>query len=181
MAAEIKKIIEELSRATSDIADEKLNEIIQKINKAERVFVYGTGRSGLMLKTFAMRLMQMGYMSYVIGETITPAVLPGDLLILASASGETKSVCEAAETAKKQNIDIITITSDINSTLFKLEKSDIVIPSSTKFSTSKVTVQPLGSLFEQVLLIIFDAIILKMAESKKNMNSDMAKRHASIE
>ena len=181
MAVEIEKIIEELSHTTSNITDKQLEEFIQKINKSERVFVYGTGRSGLMLKTFAMRLMQMGYVSYVIGETITPAILQGDLLIVASASGETKSVCEAVETAKKQNINVISITANIDSTLFKLQKADIVIPSSTKFSTSKVSIQPLGSLFEQVLLIIFDAIILRMTKNKKNMNNDMAKRHASIE
>ena len=46
-----------------------------------------------------MRLMQMGYISYVVGETITPALKEGDLLIVASASGETNSVCQAVKSA----------------------------------------------------------------------------------
>lgn len=181
MATETKEIIAELSNATVSITDEQINEFIQKINQAKRIFVYGTGRSGLMLKTFAMRLMQMGYISYVVGETITPSIENGDLLIVASASGETDSVCQAAKKAKKQQFDIITITATTESTLFNIQEPLIFVKSSTKFNTSNITVQPLGSLFEQVLLIIFDAIILKVSKAKANMNSDMAKRHASIE
>lgn len=181
MATETKEIIAELANATVNITDEQLDEFMQKINRAKRIFVYGTGRSGLMLKTFAMRLMQMGYISYVVGETITPSIECGDLLIVASASGETDSVCRAAKKAKSQQIDIVTITATPKSTLFSIQEPLIFIKSSTKFNTSSVTVQPLGSLFEQVLLIVFDAIILKISRAKENMNNDMAKRHASIE
>ena len=51
-------IIEELDRSSKTIAPEKLQEVIKKIKEHKRIFVYGTGRSGLMLKAFAMRLMQ---------------------------------------------------------------------------------------------------------------------------
>ena len=50
-------IIEELDRSSKTIAPEKLQEVIKKIKEHKRIFVYGTGRSGLMLKAFAMRLM----------------------------------------------------------------------------------------------------------------------------
>ena len=109
------------------------------------------------------------------------AVEYGDLLIVASASGETDSVCRAAQKAKSQQIDIVTITATPKSTLLSIQKPLIFVKSSTKFNTSNVTVQPLGSLFEQVLLIVFDAVILKISRAEENMNSDMAKRHASIE
>ena len=48
-------IIEELDRSSKTIAPEKLQEVIKKIKEHKRIFVYGTGRSGLMLKAFAMR------------------------------------------------------------------------------------------------------------------------------
>ena len=70
------------------VTDEQLTLFIKKNKmKPKRIIVCGTGRSGLMLKSFAMRLMQIGYISYVVGETITPAIKEGDLLIVASASG----------------------------------------------------------------------------------------------
>ena len=144
-------IIEELDRSSKTIAPEKLQEVIKKIKEHKRIFVYGTGRSGLMLKAFAMRLMQIGLNSYVVGETTTPSVQKGDLLIVASASGETGSVCMTAESAVKQGVDLIVISSAPESTLGKIQKPDIEIEAATKFAISKVSVQPLGSLFEQML------------------------------
>ena len=49
-------IIEELDRSSKTIAPEKLQEVIKKIKEHKRIFVYGTGRSGLMLKAFAIAL-----------------------------------------------------------------------------------------------------------------------------
>ena len=168
-------IIEELDRSSKTIAPEKLQEVIKKIKEHKRIFVYGTGRSGL------MRLMQIGLNSYVVGETTTPSVQEGDLLIVASASGETGSVCMTAESAVKQGVDLIVISSAPESTLGKIHAPDIEIEAATKFATSKVSVQPLGSLFEQMLLMVFDTIILEMSEEKEGSNEDMAKRHASLE
>lgn len=174
-------IVEELDRSTKTIAPEKLQEVIKKIKEHKRIFVYGTGRSGLMLKAFAMRLMQIGLDSYVVGETTTPSVQKGDLLIVASASGETGSVCMTAESAMKQGVDLVVISSAPESTLGKIQAPDIELEAATKFATSKVSVQPLGSLFEQMLLIVFDAIILEMSQEEEGSNEDMAKRHASLE
>lgn len=123
----------------------------------------------------------MGYISYVVGETITPALKEGDLLIVASASGETNNVCQAVKSAQKENVEVIAITANEQSTLYKLQQALITIKVSTKFNTVNITKQPLGSLFEQALLIIFDAIILKIAKENENMNSVMAMRHANVE
>ena len=94
---ELMDIVAELKNASVQMPEEKIDQFIEAVDTHERIFVYGTGRSGLMLKALAMRLMQMGYQSYVVGETTTPSVGKGDLLIVASASGETQSVCSAAE------------------------------------------------------------------------------------
>ena len=112
---------------------------------------------------------------------ITPALKEGDLLIVASASGETNSVCQAVKSAQKENVEVIAITANEQSTLYKLQQALITIKVSTKFNTVNITKQPLGSLFEQALLIIFDAIILKIAKENENMNSVMAMRHANVE
>lgn len=171
----------ELKNASMQIDEKKLEQFIEQINSHKRIFVYGTGRSGLMLKAFAMRLMQMGYNSYVVGETTTPSVGKGDLLIVASASGETGSVCSAADNGAKQGTDVLVITGSQESTLSRSHQPLIRIDTATKFTQSKASIQPLGSLFEQMLLIIFDGVILKMSLQDANSNQEMAKRHASIE
>ena len=61
----------------------------------------GAGRSGLVAKAFAMRLMHLGFTAYVVGETITPAMRPKDLLVIFSGSGRTKTIADIAETARE--------------------------------------------------------------------------------
>jgi 6-phospho-3-hexuloisomerase len=178
---EIKEIIKELEVSSNQVNEEQINELINLVEKHKRIFVYATGRSGLMVKAFAMRLMQLDYISYVIGETTTPSLQRGDLLIVASASGETESVCNAVDNAKENGINTAIITTSNTSYLTKKYVPTIIIDSATKFSTSNISIQPLGSLFEQMLLIVLDSIILKMTQRDKNSNSDMAHRHASIE
>merc|ERR1712093_748806 len=53
-----------------------------------------------MAKSFAMRMMHMGFDAYVIGETVTPTFEKDDILIIGSGSGETKSLVMIAEKAK---------------------------------------------------------------------------------
>lgn len=114
---ELMDIVAELKNASVQMPEEKIDQFIEAVDTHERIFVYGTGRSGLMLKALAMRLMQMGYQSYVVGETTTPSVGKGDLLIVASASGETQSVCSAADDGAKQGTDVLVITGSKESTL----------------------------------------------------------------
>lgn len=178
---ELLEINEELKRASERVSEEQLEEFIREIKGHERIFVYGTGRSGLMLKALAMRLMQIGCQSYVIGETTTPSVGKGDLLIVASASGETQSVVSAADDGAEQGADVLVITGDKESSLSRRHRPLIRIEAGTKFAESKASVQPLGSLFEQMLLMIFDGAILKMSAGSSEVNKKMAGRHASIE
>lgn len=174
-------IINELNQSVKTLSDDDIIDLIQKIQQYKRIFVYGTGRSGLMLKAFAMRLMQLGLNSFVVGETTTPSVQKGDLLILASASGETESVNIMAKSALNQGIDLAIICASDTSTLAKLQSPNILLQSGTKFNQSPVSQQPLGSLFEQMLLIIFDTVILVMGREQNESNNDMAQRHASLE
>ena len=178
---ELMDIVAELKNASVQMPEEKIDQFIEAVDTHERIFVYGTGRSGLMLKALAMRLMKIGYQSYVVGETTTPSVGKGDLLIVASASGETQSVCSAADDGAKQGTDVLVITGSKESTLSRNHEPLIRIEAATKFSESKASIQPLGSLFEQMLLLIFDAVILKMSSKNADTNKKMAKRHASIE
>lgn len=178
---ELNEITQELERSSRQITEDQIDQFISQLDSHKRIFVYGTGRSGLMLKALAMRLMQLGYTSYVIGETTTPSTEPGDLLIVASASGETGSVCDAVKNGIKQGMDVIAITGSQESTLSRACTPLVRIDVATKYSTSQASIQPLGSLFEQMLLILFDGVILKISRRNAASNSQMAKRHASIE
>jgi len=79
--------LEEVAR---NIDRESANQLLEEILNAKRIYLAGAGRSGLVARAFAQRLMHLGFESYAIGETITPAFRSGDVLIAVSGSGETR-------------------------------------------------------------------------------------------
>lgn len=84
------KILNELNRSASFIADDEADKLADHILSSNQIFTAGAGRSGLMAKSFAMRMMHLGLNAYIVGETLTPPLHDGDLVIIGSGSGETK-------------------------------------------------------------------------------------------
>ena len=96
-------VVDEIRATLAETDEEQIRDLVQAILDANRIFVGGAGRSLLMIRTFAMRLMHLGLVSHVVGETITPSIEPGDLLIVASGSGQTRTtlMVEAARSAAR--------------------------------------------------------------------------------
>ncbi len=86
----IQTIIEELTSTVEAIDATETKELADAVLQANRIFLAGAGRSGLMGKAFVMRLMHMGLDAYVVGETVTANLREGDLLIVGSGSGRRK-------------------------------------------------------------------------------------------
>ncbi|QYO62744.1 hypothetical protein [Leptolyngbya sp. 7M] len=80
-AQSIQLILDENRRVLDKISYFALEQLAQTITVANRIFVFGGGRSGLVMRMTAMRLMHLGCQVYVVGETITPSIARGDLLI----------------------------------------------------------------------------------------------------
>ena len=179
-----KTILEEVGGALVKVDGAGVTKLIEAIESAKRVFVVGAGRSGLMVRTFAMRLMQMGLESYVAGETTTPPIGPGDLLIVGSASGETGGPVSVVRVAKSPRVRIAAITVFADSTLGELADLVVTIPAPTpkaKRAQPASSKQPMGSLFEQSLLAVLDAVILMLMEKRRLTSEEMFKRHTVLE
>ncbi|MBP3967353.1 6-phospho-3-hexuloisomerase [Paenibacillus lignilyticus] len=177
------EIIKELYRSVSLISDDEAEKLANGILVSNKVFVAGAGRSGFMAKSFAMRMMHAGIDAYVIGETVTSNFEKDDILIIGSGSGETKSLVSIAEKAKSIGGTIVAVTIFPESTIGKLADITIKLPGSPKdqFKGDYTTIQPMGSLFEQTLLVFYDAVILRYME-KKGLDTDkMYGRHANLE
>lgn len=179
----LSEIIKELNRSVDLIADEEAEKLVNGILESKKVFVAGAGRSGLMGKSFAMRMMHMGIDAYVIGETVTPNFEKDDILIIGSGSGETKSLVSMAEKAKNIGGTIATATIFPESTIGKLADITIKLPGSPKDQSEGdyKTIQPMGSLFEQTLLLFYDAVILRFMDKKGLDTNTMYGKHANLE
>ena len=80
------------------ISVSEMLDVADALNGAKRIFIAGIGRSGLIGKTFAMRLVHMGFLVYIVGDATTPAIQANDLLVIVTGSGTTKTLQLYAET-----------------------------------------------------------------------------------
>ncbi|WP_020425934.1 SIS domain-containing protein, partial [Paenibacillus riograndensis] len=94
------EIVNELQRSVAQLGAAEAEQMAELLLRSGRVFVAGAGRSGLMGRAFAMRLMHAGKDAYVVGETVTPGIGPGDVLVLGTGSGETASLLSMAVKAR---------------------------------------------------------------------------------
>ncbi|MEQ7167548.1 6-phospho-3-hexuloisomerase [Enterococcus avium] len=175
----------ELAETLKKIDQEQIDQLVTSIKQAKRIFISGAGRSLLMLKGLAMRLMHLGYEVYVVGEVTTPAFLSEDLLIVASASGETTSLINTVTKARKIGGNIISLTVFPESTLAKLSASIIRIPAYTdKLPESKENqkeILPGGSMFEEAVLLLSDSLIVELAIEQKVPTDRAFEKHANLE
>lgn len=175
----------ELADTLKKIDQQQVNQLVNEIKQAKRIFVSGAGRSLLMLKSLAMRLMHLGYEVYIVGEVTTPAFLSEDLLILASASGETTSLVNTASKAKKIGGKILSLTIFPESTLANLSTGIIRIPAYTdklpESDENQKGILPGGSMFEEAVLLLADSMIVELALEQKVPTDRAFEKHANLE
>ena len=177
----IKTIMNELEHALNQISEIEASELLDLIESSGKVFLAGAGRSGLMAKAFCMRLMHMGINAHVLAETTTGTYEKNDLLILCTGSGETGTLVHYAKKAKSIGGKVACVTIKPESTVGQLADFVVKMPGSVKESSSEATVQPMGSLFEQSLLIFFDSLILACMQKNDLKGDTMYGMHANLE
>jgi 6-phospho-3-hexuloisomerase len=175
-------ILTELERTLAAISEEAIAAAQRMILAANRLFVTGAGRTRLALEMAAMRLMHLGLVVYVAGEVTTPAIGPGDLLLVASGSGTTAGPVHAAEVALKAGAQVLALTTSSGSQLATLAQGVLVIPAAAKQDhRGAISEQYAGALFEQSTLLVMDAMFQAMWRQSGTSAEELWKRHANLE
>lgn len=176
------KMLEEIGYVQEHMDEIEVDLFIQSILKARRIVVYGAGRMGLMTRAFAMRLMQLGFNAYVLGETTTPSVGAEDLLIVTSGSGETRTVLEAAKLGKLRGASLAAVTCHPQSPLARLVDIIVRLPEGIPVDQSAAqSTQLLKTTSEQNLLILLDGIAMLIMEQTGQTAEDIWARHNNLE
>ena len=182
------KTIEEMMKFVKEILTnipkDKVKEMVNMIMQADKIFVYGAGIAGLFSKTFAMKLMHLGFDAYVIGETITPSFISKNLLIAISSSGRTISTVTFSKKAKELNGQVICITSRPNSQLEKVADLAFIFENENEYpNLSKLNVEWRGFLFLLSVFIFlqFEIISKLLILTDQTIEEAIRKRHATIE
>jgi 6-phospho-3-hexuloisomerase len=190
------ELLRSIEAALNGLNPVEVELILSSLQEAQKerskVLIIGAGRSGLVGKAFAMRLMHLGFDVYVLGETITPHVGDKDLVIVISGSGTTSGPLNAANMAKKLNSKVIAITSKENSPLAKTADLVVDIPgrqdiakedeyTSRQLKGQHESLAPMGTMFEDTCMIFLDSIIAELMNRMGVSEESLLERHATIE
>ncbi len=158
--------------------DETLEEqLIDSILASRRVFIFGSGRSGLVGQLFAVRLVQLGLDVHFVGEMTTPIITEDDLTVLISNTGRTSSVVQTAEIAKNViGAKVISITGMKDCNLARA--SDVTITMDIEDNEETKKIAPLGTVFEDSAHLFFECVVRDIMAKKGITEEEMRNRHA---
>ena len=196
LKAAVEEILSGAKRAIDELDESQVECLIQLIQetKDKKIFVVGMGRSGFVGRAFALRLMNLGFNVYFLGETITPAAGKDDLVIAISGTGMTKLVVSAASAAKEIGAKVVAITSYKESQLGKMADQLVLVKGRTKMGWpreedylarqilgEREPISPLGSVFENNCMVFLDGLVVELMYRMKKNENDLRSRHATIE
>lgn len=196
LKAAANEIIDGIKSSIEDLNMKEVEKLIEMLLEAKnkKIFIVGMGRSGFVARAFALRLMNLGFNVYFLGETITPAAEKGDLLIAISGTGSTKMVLTASAAAKEIGAKVVAITSFPESQLGRMADHIVTVKGRTKTGWPKEEdylarqimgerepLTPLGSVFENNCMVFLDSLVVELMHRMGRTEEDLKRRHATIE
>lgn len=192
-----KLVLQEISDAILSINENQTNDLINQIIKSQRIFLIAIGRVNLALQCFGKRLSHLGFKIELVGSLTEKPATRKDLLIVASGSGESIVPLNITKKAKKIGCKILHITSSKKSSIrrladFVVEIKSPIKPSDKKYNekeslsdsvskTKKDSLQPMSTVFDQVLHIYGDLVAIKLINKMKINKINLWKYHANLE
>lgn len=118
-----------------------------------------------------------------LGEATAPTMSSGDVLVAVSGSGSTSGTVRAVEEAVRAGSRVIAVTTDTGSSLASLADHVVPVPAATKHRSAgeAESLQPLSSLFDQCVHLVFDTICLRLAQKREIDNAAAKKAHVTTE
>lgn len=176
-------VTSEIAKVLGALDDQHIKELVRGILNSRVTVVHGAGRVGLACRGFAMRLAHLGRDAHSVTDSSLPPLGAGDLLIVASSSGETQTVYDVADMGKRNGAAVFVITASAESRIAGLADSLLVFAAPTKFGPKAgvESVQPMATLFEQCLQIFFDIVVLMLMDETGKRHADLLARHTNLD
>lgn len=179
----VENILSEIKTVLSKVKQEECDNLIQEIFNANKIVWVWAWKVGMATKGFIMRLWHFWYQAWFLWDTTVPHIWIWDLLLVVSGSWETQTIYDLVVIAKNNWAKIALVTWNPDSRMWKL--ADIILkvtaPSKTKEVDWFKSIQPMTTLNEQSLQLLFDAIVLDIMEKTCETHDSMRWRHSNLE
>ncbi|UCC92968.1 MAG: SIS domain-containing protein [Thermoplasmata archaeon] len=174
----LRYLTEGIHRTIDSIDCALTDRLVDAIYDADRVFLYGAGRSGFVARCFAMRLGHLGIRFVRMSIDETDPAGERDLAIVISGTGTTQSSIFYARSSMDSGAEVACITENEDSTL--AEMADIVIHLRTPDDEKRPEFAPMGTIFEDSCLIYLDTLVVDLMVRMEETEESMRKRHGQL-
>lgn len=164
-----------------------IDRLVEALARARRIVLHGLGREGLMMRALTMRLFHMGLDVHVLGDMTMPPVGPGDLLVVSAGPGAIPSVAAFLGIAAAAGAATLCITAQPDGTTARLAHQIVVLPAQTMANdrpgghAAVSAILPMGSVFEGVMFLVFELVVLRLRERLGVSPEAMRARHTNLE
>ncbi len=172
-------VLDEVSLVLRRIPEESSRSFVAELARCKSIYITGVGRSGLVVQAFGQRLMHLGFDVHLAHEITAPAIRRGDLLVACSGTGSTLLPLYMARKARRIGARVVSLTAKPKSPLARI--SNLTVPIPSPLERGPETRQPARSLFEQVLFLYLDSVILTAMHGLKIPGRRIRRRHANLE
>ena len=189
-----KAIVKEHASIFSQLDMEQLKTFVDAIIGAKHIFVHGTGREGISMRGFVMRLAHLGKPAYWLMDDTTIGMHEGDLFIICDGRGDVGIHRRIVQQAKKTGARIAMVTALPEGNLAKNYADIILFIHSTVYMDEKhaepdapkqhdvvPTEQPMGNQYEQHIYLLMDIIAIIVKDEMGLSYDDMEANHRNIE
>lgn len=178
----VRQILAEIDRVLSRVSEAEITALCDAILSARRIATYGLGREGLAMRSFAMRLMHLGFDASVVFDMPTPPVGPGDLFLVSCGPGYLSTVEALMGIARRAGATVLMLTAQPQAPLPQQADLLVCLPAQTMAETeASNSGQAMGSAFEQALWILFDALVPRLQAATGQSADDLRRRHTNLE
>ncbi|KAL8192751.1 hypothetical protein R6Q57_027199 [Mikania cordata] len=166
-----------------------VDEIASAAARGGKVFVYGVGREGLMMKALCMRLVHLGLSAHCVGDMTTPPISSSDLLIASAGPGGFSTVDAICVVAKSNGGRVLVLTAQPESGSSVKYASVVAYVAAQTMADDGVGVEeggrasllPMGSVYEGALFVLFETVVFKLVSILGQTPDEIRSRHTNLE
>ena len=185
MAERHSLVAAEIAQLLPALPWDDLDELVEILCDAGRVYLYAVGRTAGVVRMFAIRAVQIGLDVRLVGDATTTAITADDVLLVASGSGETETVLTIVDQAVAMRVPVWALTAEPDAPLASRAGRVILLPGVAKSAAShgqaRSSLQPPGSLFEQMLLVFLEEAVLRLMQHRGVEADYLMTTHANLE
>ncbi|KAK3447230.1 hypothetical protein EUGRSUZ_A02801 [Eucalyptus grandis] len=157
--------------------DVLVSELSAAASRGGRVFLYGVGREGLMMKALCMRLAHLGLQAHSVFDVTTPPIAGGDLLLASAGPGGFSTVDAICSVARSHGGRVVLLTAQPETGTCARHASAVAhVPAQTMADDAARRrrrggrrggprpLLPMGSVFEGAMFVLFEMVVYRLGE-----------------